>query len=68
MLWWYSKDTKCVEGAEENLRCCGGYRGWLRTTKVALVATGQAECCGSYRGRLKNTMVLFWLQKQAVNH
>ena len=54
--------------AEENLRCCGGYRGWLRTTKVALVATGQAEFCGSYNGRLKTTGVPFWLQRQAANH
>ena len=31
--------TQTVAGAEEHLRCCGGYTGWLRTTHVAFVAT-----------------------------
>ena len=42
MLWLYSKDTKCVAGTDDNLRCCSGYRGCLRTTKVALVSTGHS--------------------------
>ena len=41
MLWWSAKDTKSVAGTDDNLRCCSGYRGCLRTTKVALVSTGQ---------------------------
>ena len=30
---------KSVAGTDDNLRCCSGYRGRLRTTKVALVST-----------------------------
>ena len=31
--------TQSGAGAEDHLRCCGGYTGWLRTTQVAFVAT-----------------------------
>ena len=39
VLWWLAKDTNSLAGTEDHLRCCGGYRGWLRSIKVAFVAT-----------------------------
>ena len=37
MLWLLqrlAKDIQSVAEAEDHLRCCGGYRGWLRTYRV----------------------------------
>ena len=38
-MLWCANSTKSVIGAEDHLRCCGGFTGWLRTTQWAFVAT-----------------------------
>ena len=39
VLWPLAKDTKSVAETEGNLRCCSGYIGCFRTTKMASVTT-----------------------------
>ena len=38
-MLWYANNTKHVAGAEDHLRCCGGFIGCLKNTQVAFVAT-----------------------------
>ena len=44
-------NTKSVTGAEDHLRCCGGFTGWLRTTR------GGGSVCGYFsRGMMQRVL------------